>query len=207
MVRYVRAGRPHGPDSDTSGSRDTGLALPPDTGASQLAGCGRPPIHYLGSPVDHSSTETVLTMEESKWSLRSKLTILSANVHGLRSNIGPEVTTNGSGGTGLDELVEELPCTSERAYKFGPYREADYISFFTHVRGETLDPVITDGNEGTVKCYQLGTVESSDHYAALAQVHCFGYRCRLAAEGKYSAWLHYKRNPLPLEQRPTPDSI
>ena len=144
----------------------------------------------------------------------------------------------------------------------------DYVTFPTHVRGGTLDPVMTDIPEGTVSCHQLGFVGSSDHHAvlthvdvgvaredastrtiwlwdradwpslrqdllctdwpsllvggaeskvralttrllALQQQHVphrqyttrptdqpwFGYRCRLAAERKYSAWLRCKRNP------------
>ena len=144
----------------------------------------------------------------------------------------------------------------------------DYVTFPTHERGGTLDPVITDLQEGVVNCEQLGSVGSSDHYAVLTRLdvgvtreeavsrtiwlwdradwpamrrdlsqtdwasllsggaeektraltthllnlqerhvphRCyttkptdqpwFGYRCRLAAGRKYSAWLRYKRNP------------
>ena len=144
----------------------------------------------------------------------------------------------------------------------------DFVTFPTHERGGSLDPVITDIQEGLVNCVQLGPVGSSDHYAVLTQLDVsvareeavtrtnwlweradwpamkrdlsqtnwasllsggaeekaraftthllnlqeqhvphrrytskptdqpwFGYRCRLAAERKYSAWMRYKRNP------------
>ena len=144
----------------------------------------------------------------------------------------------------------------------------DHVSFPTHERGGTLDPVISDLQEDTLSCHQLGLVGSSDHHAVLTQVDMgvardeatartvwlwdkadwcsfrrdltsavwpsilqggaeaqaraftshllalqdkhvphrdyvtrptdqpwFGYRCRVAAEAKYSAWLRYKRSP------------
>ncbi len=144
----------------------------------------------------------------------------------------------------------------------------DHVTFPTHERGGTLDPVITDLGESTVMCRQLGQVGSSDHNAVLTDINIgvareeavtrtiwlwdradwpslkselrhtdwasllhgdaerkarafterlyalqqkhvphriytskptdqpwFGYRCRLAAERKYSTWLRYKRNP------------
>ena len=144
----------------------------------------------------------------------------------------------------------------------------DHVIFPTHERGGTLDPVISDLQEDTLRCHQLGLVGSSDHHAVLTQVDVsvardeattrtiwlwnkadwaslrrdlchtswttvlqggaeskarvltsrllalqrqhvphrvytsrptdqpwFGYRCRVAAEAKYSAWLRYKRSP------------
>ena len=144
----------------------------------------------------------------------------------------------------------------------------DHVTFPTHERGGTLDPVISDLQEDTLQCHQLGLVGSSDHHAVLTQVDVgvardeattrtvwlwdkadwaslrrdlrhtewvtvlqggaeskaraltsrllvlqrrhvphrkyttrptdqpwFGYRCRVAAEAKYAAWLRYKRSP------------
>ncbi|XP_063875034.1 uncharacterized protein LOC135108190 [Scylla paramamosain] len=144
----------------------------------------------------------------------------------------------------------------------------DHVTFPTHERGGTLDPVISDLEEDTLSCHQLGLVGSSNHHAVLTQVDMgvardeattrtvwlwdradwgslcrdlrrtdwpsilqggaevqaraftshllalqeqhvphrefvarptdqpwFGYRCRVAAEAKYSAWLRYKQNP------------
>ncbi|XP_063876819.1 uncharacterized protein LOC135109359 [Scylla paramamosain] len=144
----------------------------------------------------------------------------------------------------------------------------DHVTFPTHERGGTLDPVISDLEEDTLSCHQLGLVGSSDHHAVLTQVDMgvardeattrtvwlwdradwgslrrdlrrtdwpsilqggaevqaraftsrllalqeqhvphrefvarptdqpwFGYRCRVAAEAKYSAWLRYKQSP------------
>ena len=144
----------------------------------------------------------------------------------------------------------------------------DHITFSTLEKGRTLDPVISDLQEDTLRCHQLGLVDSSDHHAVLTQVDLemardeatsctiwlwdkadwkflrrdlkhtawetllqgaannmsraltsrflalqrvhvpyreyitrptdqpwFGYRCRVAVEVKYSAWLHYKRSP------------
>ena len=44
----------------------------------------------------------------------------------------------------------------------------DYVSFSTYVRGGTLDPVITNVQNGGVECHQLGTVGTSDYYAAMS---------------------------------------
>ena len=144
----------------------------------------------------------------------------------------------------------------------------DHVTFPTHERGGTLDLVISDLQEDTLRCHQLGLVGSADHHAALTQVDLgvargeatshtvwlwdkadweslrrdlrhtmrktllqggadsmsrvltsrllalqrrhvphreyttrptdqpwFGYRCHVAAEAKYSAWLRYKRSP------------
>lgn len=144
----------------------------------------------------------------------------------------------------------------------------DHVTFPTHERGGTLDPVISDYQEDKLQCHQLGLVGSSDHHAVLTQLEVgvaqdeattrtiwlwnkadwaslrrdlthtpwatllqggaesealaltshllalqrrhvphreyttrstdqpwFGYRCRVAAEAKYAAWLRYKRNP------------
>ena len=46
----------------------------------------------------------------------------------------------------------------------------DLVTFPTHVRGGSLDPVITDLQEGTVECRPLQPVGSSDHYAVLTQI-------------------------------------
>ena len=46
----------------------------------------------------------------------------------------------------------------------------DHITFPTHERDGTLDPVISDLQEDTLRCYQLGLVGSSDHHAVLTQV-------------------------------------
>ncbi|XP_063884696.1 uncharacterized protein LOC135113371 [Scylla paramamosain] len=115
----------------------------------------------------------------------------------------------------------------------------DHVTFPTHERGGILDPVISDLEEDTLSCHQLGLVGSSYHHAVLTQVDMgvardeattrtggaevqaftsrllalqeqhvphrefvasptdqpwFGYRCRVAAEAKYSAWLRYKQS-------------
>ena len=54
--------------------------------------------------------------------------------------------------------------------------KADYVSFHTHIRGGTLDPIITDIQEGAVECHQLRTMSSSDHYAVLTQV---SFKCSM----------------------------
>ncbi|KAK8384200.1 hypothetical protein O3P69_009145 [Scylla paramamosain] len=46
----------------------------------------------------------------------------------------------------------------------------DHVTFPTHERGGTLDPVISDLEEDTLSCRQLGLVGSSDHHAVLTQV-------------------------------------
>ncbi|KAK8373042.1 hypothetical protein O3P69_011770, partial [Scylla paramamosain] len=46
----------------------------------------------------------------------------------------------------------------------------DHVTFPTHERGGTLDPVISDLEEDTLSCHQLGLVGSSDHHAVLTQV-------------------------------------
>ena len=46
----------------------------------------------------------------------------------------------------------------------------DLVTFPTHERGGTLDPVITDLREGTATCHQLEPVGSSDHHAILTRV-------------------------------------
>ncbi|KAG0729665.1 hypothetical protein GWK47_029866 [Chionoecetes opilio] len=143
----------------------------------------------------------------------------------------------------------------------------DHMTFPTHEREGTLNPVISDLQGDTLCCHQLRLVASSDHHAVLTQVDVgvarhettsrtvwlwvkadwaslrrdlshtawgtllrdgadksraltsrllpiqrphvphhnyttkpmdqpwFGYRCRVAAEAKYSAWLRCKRNP------------
>ncbi len=43
------------------------------------------------------------------------------------------------------------------------------MTFPTHERSGTLDPVISD-LEDTLSCHQLGLVGSSDHHAVLTQV-------------------------------------
>ena len=45
-----------------------------------------------------------------------------------------------------------------------------HVTFPTHERGGTLDPVISDLQEDTLQCHQLGLVGCSDHHAALTQV-------------------------------------
>ena len=46
----------------------------------------------------------------------------------------------------------------------------DHVTFPTHERRGTLDPVISDLQEDTLRCHQLGLVGSSDHHAVLTQV-------------------------------------
>lgn len=45
----------------------------------------------------------------------------------------------------------------------------DHVTFPTHERGGTLDPVISDLGEGRVMCQQLGPFGSSDHHAILTR--------------------------------------
>lgn len=47
----------------------------------------------------------------------------------------------------------------------------DHVTFPTHERGGTLDPVISDLREDTLCCHQLGPVGSSDHHAVLTRVN------------------------------------
>lgn len=47
----------------------------------------------------------------------------------------------------------------------------DHVTLFpTHMKGEAVDPVISDLLEVTHQCRQLGLVGSSDHHAFLTQV-------------------------------------
>ncbi|KAK8392608.1 hypothetical protein O3P69_014788 [Scylla paramamosain] len=46
----------------------------------------------------------------------------------------------------------------------------DHVTFPTHERGGILDPVISDLEEDTLSCHQLGLVGSSYHHAVLTQV-------------------------------------
>ncbi len=46
----------------------------------------------------------------------------------------------------------------------------DHVTFSTHDWGGTLDPVISDLEEHTRSCHQLGLMGSSDHLAVLTQV-------------------------------------
>lgn len=47
----------------------------------------------------------------------------------------------------------------------------DQVTLPTHVRGGTLDPVISELQEDTLQYHQLGLVGSSDHHALLTQVY------------------------------------
>ena len=47
---------------------------------------------------------------------------------------------------------------------------ANLVNFPTHIRGGSLDPVLTDLPEGTVQCRPLDNVGTSDHCAVLSQV-------------------------------------
>ncbi|KAK4328324.1 hypothetical protein Pmani_001267 [Petrolisthes manimaculis] len=47
----------------------------------------------------------------------------------------------------------------------------DHVTFPTHEQGGTLDPVISDLQEDTLCCHQLGPVGSSDHHAVLTKVN------------------------------------
>ncbi|KAK4288442.1 hypothetical protein Pmani_038527 [Petrolisthes manimaculis] len=47
----------------------------------------------------------------------------------------------------------------------------DHVTFPTHERGGTLEPVISDLQEDTLCCHQLGPVGSSDHHAVLTKVN------------------------------------
>lgn len=47
----------------------------------------------------------------------------------------------------------------------------NHVDFPTHVRGGSLDPVLTDLTEETVQCRQLDQVGTSDHMAVLSQVN------------------------------------
>ncbi|MPC74315.1 hypothetical protein E2C01_068672 [Portunus trituberculatus] len=131
----------------------------------------------------------------------------------------------------------------------------DHVTFPTHERGGTLDPVFSDYQEDRLQCHQLGLVGSSDHHVVLIQLDVgvtrdeattrtiwlwnkadwaslrrdlahtpwatllqggaektprptqgirhqidgsamvWLYRCCVAAEAKYAAWLRHKRNP------------
>ena len=46
----------------------------------------------------------------------------------------------------------------------------DHVTFPTHERGGTLDPVISDLQDDVIQCHQLGLVGSSDHHAVLTQM-------------------------------------
>ena len=46
----------------------------------------------------------------------------------------------------------------------------NHVTFSTHVRGASLDPVLTDLPADSVQCYQLDKVGSSDHNAVLCEV-------------------------------------
>uniref|UniRef100_A0A0P4VP62 Endonuclease/exonuclease/phosphatase domain-containing protein n=1 Tax=Scylla olivacea TaxID=85551 RepID=A0A0P4VP62_SCYOL len=46
----------------------------------------------------------------------------------------------------------------------------NHVSFPTHERGGSLDPVLTDLPDSSIVCHQLGTVGTSDHHAVLARV-------------------------------------
>ena len=46
----------------------------------------------------------------------------------------------------------------------------DHVTFPTHERGGTLDPVISDYQEDGLQCHQLELVGSSDHHAVLTQM-------------------------------------
>lgn len=144
----------------------------------------------------------------------------------------------------------------------------NHVDFPTHIRGGSLDPVLTDLSEGTVQCQPLDSIGTSDHLAVLSHVRIaaaldecsqreiwlwdhadwtsvrdklrntvwdsfltgnvnhdtekltsyilnlqqehvpshvyrtrpedqpwFGYRCRLAADSKYKAWVRLKQHP------------
>ena len=45
----------------------------------------------------------------------------------------------------------------------------NHVTFPTHERGRTLDLVISDCQEDSLQCHQLGLVGSSDHHAVLTQ--------------------------------------
>ncbi|XP_063879419.1 uncharacterized protein LOC135110721 [Scylla paramamosain] len=46
----------------------------------------------------------------------------------------------------------------------------NHVSFPTHERGGSLDPVLADLPDSSIVCHQLGTVGISDHHAVLASV-------------------------------------
>ena len=45
----------------------------------------------------------------------------------------------------------------------------DHVTFPTHERRGTLDPVISDYQEDRLQCHQLGLVGSSAHHAVLTR--------------------------------------
>ena len=47
----------------------------------------------------------------------------------------------------------------------------NHVNFPTHVSGSSLDPVVTDLPENSIKCEALGAAGSSDHYAILTTIH------------------------------------
>ena len=48
---------------------------------------------------------------------------------------------------------------------------ANHVSFPTHIRGGSLDPVLTDLPEESVQCCQLDRIGSSDHNAILSKIN------------------------------------
>lgn len=47
---------------------------------------------------------------------------------------------------------------------------SNHVSFPTHERGGSLDPVLSDLPDSSIICKQLDPVGTSDHYAVLTQV-------------------------------------
>ena len=84
----------------------------------------------------------------------------------------------------LDDLLIEHSCShvlvvgdlnhhiEQRTYEnlLAVQGLTDHVTFPTHERGGTLDPVISDLQEDVLNCHQLGLVGSSDHHAVLTQL-------------------------------------
>ena len=93
----------------------------------------------------------------------------------------------------LNHQLEQAPYES----LLGAQGLTDHVSFPTHVRGGTLDPAITDMQEGAAECHQLGTVGSSDYYTVLTQVHLSVARDEVTT---LSVWLWEQADWPPLFQ-------
>ena len=73
----------------------------------------------------------------------------------------------------------------------------NHVTFPTHERGGLLDPVLTDLTEASIRCQQLGSVGSSDHFAVLSQIEI-----QIAREDAIprTIWLWKKANWLSMRQ-------
>ncbi|KAG7162930.1 RNA-directed DNA polymerase from transposon X-element-like 3 [Homarus americanus] len=86
----------------------------------------------------------------------------------------------------------------------------DHVDFSTIIHEGLRDPVISDLQDDSVRCHQLGQVGSSDQYAVLSQVMLGVARDEASTrtiwlwdhadwssmcQAKYTAWVRYKGNP------------